>query len=269
MKQICPIVVSMTEKVCISLINHFIASIVTRPSSFRPLSSHALATPMLEARTNQSITTQNETPIPVKSRKRVVNRIASSETNSQAILDKNPTLSMELAPPTESRDLLRLRKRAMEEIEEEEIQFDDEIPAVGITRPGLQPDILRERQAAKNKPRRSPSHRQLQTVGIEPSKAIAAEKGPRKPKRAKLSMRDGNPFFDHEAELSDDGRFDDGAESDFEHDPSLDQDLAGFIANSQVESQANTQMRTVYLESIQCAKVDEEAIKVTRLLFII
>jgi hypothetical protein len=248
----------------------------TRPSSVAGPSSVVHATPM-HVKPPHNPPASHETPIvAAKFRKRVVNRIGSSEANSQALLDKNSIMPLEkIAPPTETRDLVRLRKRAIgiieeEEEEEEEIEYPfdvdgvDAVRPVGIARPGLQPDMLRERQAARNKPRRAPSYRERVVSGEErgeASRVNVPERRIKKPKRVKLSMNDGNPFFDHEAELSDeDGRFAD-TRSDCDQDASMDHNLSGFIAESQQETQPG--METVYMESIQCPAVDEEEIKVS------
>lgn len=199
-----------------------------------------------------------ETPAINKSRKRHLNRIMSSgndETSRRSFPENIPIVEVESS--NKVKNLKRLKK--LNEVEDKSAE-----PARLVN--ALNPEKLRARiHAGKNRQRKPP----LQRSGRLPEPIVPGlqkkEDLIRKPKKKKLSMRDGNPFFDHEAEVDmfdAEGRqinFDDAAESDFEHDPSLDNDLVGFIATTQMDPQPA--MEKIYLKSIQTEKISEEAIK--------
>ena len=123
----------------------------------------------------------------------------------------------------------------------------------------LKPDVLRDRIAAKkNVVRKEPKVRRTPVMNKEIRKT-GNHKLPKK------SMRDGNPFFEFEADVV----LSDGSggvidfvdlESDFENDYELDQDLSGFIASQETPNEEHA-MTGVYLQSIVDSKVDEKAIK--------
>lgn len=176
-----------------------------------------------------------ETPLqPTKRRRRII----SSSTNS-AYAYSSPQKEVKLVDSVK-KGLTRLRRS--DQVPE---------PVFAAPRNKLEANTLRQRLAAKKKSRDAPGQRKrTQYMPITVTKKV---------KRIKKSMGDGNPFFDHEADVSmsdgEGGQIELDDESDFDNDSELDKDLSGFIASSQTPCN-DSPMEAVYLQSIQSQAVD-------------